>query len=136
MCRALPPYAVESRGFSPCGYPHKPLVSFRINRQLSGWNLPPLIIRAFGAHCHLPTLCNVQGSLTSGELGFLFQPADISCFSFKHVIALNAGGAKYRPPRQDLSPRATCLQCLVGNVVFNLVNDFLIHGIRALDVDW
>ncbi len=41
-----------SRGSSPCGYPHKPLVSYRINRQLSGWILPPLMICAFGAHCH------------------------------------------------------------------------------------
>src|ERR1700738_4102598 len=41
-----------SRGSDPCGYPHEPLVSYRINRQLSGWNLPPLMIRAFGAHCH------------------------------------------------------------------------------------
>ena len=40
-----------SRGSSPAGYPAEPLVSFRINRQLSGWNLPPLMIRAFGAHC-------------------------------------------------------------------------------------
>src|SRR6516225_8977106 len=40
-----------SRGSSPCGYPHKPLVSYRINRQLSGWILPPLMIRAFGALC-------------------------------------------------------------------------------------
>ena len=40
-----------SRGSDPCGYPHKPLVSYRINRQLSGWILPPLMIRAFGAHC-------------------------------------------------------------------------------------
>ena len=40
-----------SRGSNPCGYPHKPLVSYRINRQLSGWNLPPLMIRALGAHC-------------------------------------------------------------------------------------
>jgi hypothetical protein len=24
-------------------------------RQLSGWNLPPLVIRAFGAHCHQRT---------------------------------------------------------------------------------
>src|SRR3954447_22110632 len=30
-----------SRGFDPAGRPAKPLVSFRINRQLSGWNLPP-----------------------------------------------------------------------------------------------
>jgi hypothetical protein len=27
----------------------------QINRQLSGWNLPPLMIRAFGAHCQEPT---------------------------------------------------------------------------------
>ena len=40
-----------SRGSNPCGYPHKPLVSYRINRQLSVWNLPPLMIRALGAHC-------------------------------------------------------------------------------------
>jgi len=44
-----------SRGSNPCGYPHKPLVSYRINRQLSGWILPPLMIRAFGAHCQSPT---------------------------------------------------------------------------------
>jgi hypothetical protein len=45
-----------SRGSNPCGYPHKPLVSYRINRQLSGWILPPLMIRAFGAHCQEQTL--------------------------------------------------------------------------------
>ena len=44
-----------SRGSSPCGYPHEPLVSYRINRQLSGWNLPPLVIRPFGAHCQQAT---------------------------------------------------------------------------------
>jgi hypothetical protein len=44
-----------SRGSSPSGYPAEPLVSYRINRQLSGWNLPPLVIRAFGAHCHQRT---------------------------------------------------------------------------------
>src|ERR1700731_3747877 len=41
-----------SRGSSPAGSPAEPLVSYRINRQLSGWNLPPLMIRAFGAHGH------------------------------------------------------------------------------------
>jgi hypothetical protein len=40
-----------SRGSSPSGCPAEPLVSYRINRQLSGWNPPPLVIRAFGAHC-------------------------------------------------------------------------------------
>ena len=44
-----------SRGSSPSGYPAEPLVSFQINRQLSGWNPPPLVIRAFGAHGHLWT---------------------------------------------------------------------------------
>jgi len=44
-----------SRGSSPASYPTKPLASFRINRQLSGWNPPPLMIRAFGAHCHSRT---------------------------------------------------------------------------------
>ena len=39
-----------SRGSSPSGHPAEPLVSYQINRQLSGWNLPPLMIRAFGAH--------------------------------------------------------------------------------------
>src|SRR4029450_11414533 len=33
------------------GHPDKPLVSYQTNRQLSGWNPPPLVIRAFGAHC-------------------------------------------------------------------------------------
>ena len=41
-----------SRGFSPVSYPTKPLVSYRIYRHLSGWILPPLVIRAVGAHCH------------------------------------------------------------------------------------
>ena len=41
-----------SRGFSPAGYPTKPLVSYQIYRLLSGWNLPPLVFHAFGAHGH------------------------------------------------------------------------------------
>ena len=44
-----------SRGFSPAGYPTKPLVSYRTYRQLSVWNPPPLVIRAFRAHCHKET---------------------------------------------------------------------------------
>src|SRR4051812_25155380 len=38
------------RGFDQAGCPARPLVSYQINRQLSGWNLPPLVIRAVGAH--------------------------------------------------------------------------------------
>src|ERR1700720_2265004 len=44
-----------SRGSSPASYPAKPLVSYQINRQLSGWNLPPQVIRAFGAHGQIRT---------------------------------------------------------------------------------
>jgi hypothetical protein len=39
-----------SRGFDPASYPTQPLVSYQTNRQLSGWNLPPLMMRAIGAH--------------------------------------------------------------------------------------
>ncbi len=39
-----------SRGFDTASYPTAPLVSYQINRQLSGWILPPLVFRAFGAH--------------------------------------------------------------------------------------
>jgi hypothetical protein len=46
---AQPPGRPLSRGSGPAGYPAEPLVSYRINRQLSGWNLPPLMIRLRGA---------------------------------------------------------------------------------------
>ena len=39
-----------SRGSDLLSCPGKSLVSFRIYRQLSGWNPPPQVIRAFGAH--------------------------------------------------------------------------------------
>jgi hypothetical protein len=41
-----------SRGSRPSGHPAEPLVSYQINRQLSGWIPPPLVIRAFRSHCH------------------------------------------------------------------------------------
>ena len=44
-----------SRGSGPSGHPAKPLVSYQINRQFSGWIPPPLVIRAFGAHCQVGT---------------------------------------------------------------------------------
>ena len=57
-----------SRGSSPAGYPTEPLVSYQINRQLSGWNLPPLVIRAFGAHCHLRLMHRSKGGLLLDHL--------------------------------------------------------------------
>jgi hypothetical protein len=52
----------HARGSNPCGCLHEPLVSYRINRQVSGWILPPLMIRAFGAHCQgrHPTAVHVE----------------------------------------------------------------------------
>jgi hypothetical protein len=44
-----------SRGSSPSGHPAEPPVSYQINRQFSGWILPPQVIRAFGAHCQWRT---------------------------------------------------------------------------------
>ena len=65
-----------SRGSNPCSYPHEPLVSYRINRQLSGWNLPPLVIRALGAHCQeadnrLRTLWLAPSNAASGQRAYL-----------------------------------------------------------------
>src|SRR5882672_145745 len=39
-----------SRGFGSASYLIKPLVSYQTNRLLSGWILPPLVIRAFSGH--------------------------------------------------------------------------------------
>jgi hypothetical protein len=39
---------------------HEPLVGYQINRQLSGWILPPLVMRAFGALCHNQTYAPQQ----------------------------------------------------------------------------
>jgi hypothetical protein len=46
---------LQSRGSSPASYPAEPLASYQINRQLSGRNLPPLVIRAFGPHGQMRT---------------------------------------------------------------------------------
>src|SRR5207253_9714016 len=45
------PRRPSSRGFNPAGCPTKPLVSYQSYRQFPGWILPPLVIRALGAHC-------------------------------------------------------------------------------------
>jgi hypothetical protein len=48
---AHPAVILMSRGFDPASHPAKSLVNYQSNRQLSGWNLPPLVKRAIGAHC-------------------------------------------------------------------------------------
>jgi hypothetical protein len=50
----------SSRGFGPSGCPSKPLVSYQINRQLSGRNPPPLVTRAFGTHRNVPIFTGVH----------------------------------------------------------------------------
>jgi hypothetical protein len=42
---------VRTMALSPFDAPGNMPLSYRINRQLSGWIPPPLMIRAFGAHC-------------------------------------------------------------------------------------
>ncbi len=42
-----------SQGFGVASYPPTPPASFRVNRQLPVWNLPPLTFRAFEAHYQL-----------------------------------------------------------------------------------
>jgi hypothetical protein len=69
-----------SRGSSPSGYPAEPLVSYQINRQLSGWNLPPLVIRAFGAHCHEPTFAaySITSSARASSEGGTSRPSALA----------------------------------------------------------
>ena len=47
--------AVHGGGIYASGYPTKLLVSYRTYRQLSARKSPPLLIRAFGAHCQKQT---------------------------------------------------------------------------------
>src|SRR4029077_10294641 len=63
-----------SRGFDPAGCPTKPLVSYQSNRQFPGWILPPLVIRAIGAHCKNQEFCSghlAEASLSDSRQGDL-----------------------------------------------------------------
>jgi cytochrome c2 len=44
------PRRPSARGFDPASRPTAPLVNHRMDRQLSWWNLPSPVTRAFGAH--------------------------------------------------------------------------------------
>jgi len=69
-----------SRGSSPAGYPAEPLVSYQINRQLSGWNPPPLVIRAFGAHCQTQTSAfhSITSSARISNIGGTARPSALA----------------------------------------------------------
>jgi hypothetical protein len=74
-----------SRGSSPSGYPAEPLVSFQINRQLSGWILPPQVFRAFGAHGQHATLAS------RGPDPADYGPPDEAATMHKSLIAVSRG---------------------------------------------
>ena len=63
-----------SRGFNPASYPAKPLVSYQSNRQFSGWDPPPLVTPALGAHCKNKEFCTWKSSLiTNGFSGAKYR---------------------------------------------------------------
>src|SRR5262245_44322659 len=118
-----------SRGSDPASYPTKPLASFRTYRQLSGWNPPPLMIRAFGAHCQQQKSCAVWSrpdanfdkpreagpdpsgaaagsALTPGPLRHSMGTRSLSSGDYPNTEHLrNRNHARYRPgtPQQDSS---------------------------------
>jgi hypothetical protein len=64
------PRRPSSRGFDPPGCPGEPLVSYQINRQLPGWNLPPLATRAVWAHWEM----SADGHFAHLRGHWAFQP--------------------------------------------------------------
>jgi hypothetical protein len=82
-----------SRGSNPHSYPHEPLVSYRINQQLSGWMLPPLMIRAFEAHCHYRTFNGSRRNATSRSraVGWPIISYRQRCLSRRRARLLRAG---------------------------------------------
>ena len=56
-----------SRGSDPTSYPVRSLVSYQIDRQLYGWNLPPLMIQTFGARPHFQRRSRAGHSKSSIE---------------------------------------------------------------------
>ena len=67
-----------SRGFNPASHPAKPLVSYQGNRQFPGWNLPPLVKRAVGAHLKnalgRPPAKSLEGRVPVSEFGRQVSP--------------------------------------------------------------
>ena len=92
-----------SRGSDPASYPTKPLVSYQINRQLSGWNLPPLVMCAFGAHGNpqkLPWVSRLTPTLTAMSglrqgIGWSSETRDQG----SHLLLLCASWKSRRPAK-------------------------------------
>jgi hypothetical protein len=122
-----------SRGSSPSGYPAEPLVSFQINRQLSGWNPPPLVIRAFGAHGQkmdfdpnaLDLLVIEQLSATlEKEIPRIVE--EIEAFGPVALVVVDTSAAIF--PGDDENNKAFDQQSAPGTRVLPGVNSQLLHG--------
>src|SRR4051794_22547900 len=70
-----------SRGSGPVSCPTKPLVSYRSNRQLSGWNPPPLVIRAVGAHWEIRVHTHRSPSTFGKQHSFLTAHLVVCCLA-------------------------------------------------------
>ena len=86
-----------SRGFDPPGCPDKPLVSYQINRQLPGWNLPPLVTRAVWAHWEIRDYIARDNPKASGALRFVLR-----------LSRYGKGGSRTRPAGPEARRRICC----------------------------
>ena len=103
-----------SRGSSPAGCPPKPLASFRTHRQLSGWNPPPLMIRAFGAHCQFRSFKHATvpptGCVPASRLPF-WEPRT-SCLD-REIVGSHR--VELGPWRRDLRSKRRCGSAVDGS---------------------
>lgn len=103
---AQPPRAAFVTGLRPAGFPGKPPASYQIERQLSGWNLPALVNRAFGAHREWqarvawvePDLSSARGGRAVQEHSEVLVAFDLA--KTKNALAIAEGGR-----RGDSSPQ-------------------------------
>jgi hypothetical protein len=97
-----------SRGFDPDSCPSEPLVSYQTYRQLSGWNPPPLVMRAIEAHEIYglgPCLLAVTTSIDD-ELHRPFRQRKHLAIEMSNLTKCNSGVPIAIAPRTLLSRRA------------------------------
>jgi uncharacterized protein YkwD len=87
------------RGFDPASYPTEPLVSYQTDRQLSGWNFPPLVIRALVAP-HLTRPLFPRREERRGEMGMRAKkPTAAQNFDAGACHTVSHGGRSCAPIR-------------------------------------